>query len=167
MTEIAAAPNTAPQIPGFKLGYLFIWLCFRVRGKRCPPDLAAADCGPERELVRYPTGYLGLRRINHTRFRGTEFCAADQFSEFLYCVIFIFCKCKRCSFLFLNNFDRRSILITNQRFLRRALPGSGQRGGRCLCPACCCFAKIGPPRKTTPKSCVCIRVSGVLGVLGL
>lgn len=49
----------------------------------------------ERELVRYPTGHLGMRRINHTRFRGTEFCAADQFSDLLYCVIF--CKCKRSS----------------------------------------------------------------------
>jgi hypothetical protein len=47
-----------------------------------PPDLAAADRGPEREFVRYPMGYLGLHRINHTRFRGTEFCAADQFSVY-------------------------------------------------------------------------------------
>jgi hypothetical protein len=31
---------------------------------------------------------LGRRRINHTRFRGTEFCAADQFFTELYMVIF-------------------------------------------------------------------------------
>jgi hypothetical protein len=59
-----------------------------VSGGKLPPDLAAANRGPERELVCYPTGHLGLRLIDHTPFRGTEFCAADQFSVFVYCVFF-------------------------------------------------------------------------------
>jgi hypothetical protein len=40
------------------------------------------------ELACYPTRDLGRRRINHTRFRGTEFCAADQFFTEFYMVIF-------------------------------------------------------------------------------
>jgi len=42
------------------------------------PDLAAADRGPEKEFACYPMGLLGLHRTNHTSFRGTEFCAANQ-----------------------------------------------------------------------------------------
>src|SRR5271167_369802 len=90
-TEIATAPITAPQIPGFRLGNFFICRA-SVSGGEFPPDLAAANRGPERELVCYPTGHLGLRLIDHTSFRGTEFCAADQFSVFLYCVFFYACK---------------------------------------------------------------------------
>src|SRR5271167_2735028 len=86
-TEIATAPITAPQIPGFRLGNFFICRA-SVSGGEFPPDLAAANRGPERELVCYPTGHLGLRLIDHTSFRGTEFCAADQFSTILYCVFF-------------------------------------------------------------------------------
>ena len=44
--------------------------------------------GPERKLACYPTRRLGLRLINHTSFRGTEFCVADQFSISIYCVFF-------------------------------------------------------------------------------
>jgi hypothetical protein len=40
------------------------------------------------ELACYPTRDLGRRRINHTRFRGTEFCAADQFFTKSIMVIF-------------------------------------------------------------------------------
>ena len=39
------------------------------------------DRGRKRELACYPAGDLGLHRINHTRFRDTEFCVADQFSS--------------------------------------------------------------------------------------
>ena len=42
------------------------------------PDFIAAKSRSLRELACYPTGDLGLRRTNHTHFRGTEFCAADQ-----------------------------------------------------------------------------------------
>lgn len=49
-------------------------------GGRFPPDLlphiaAVIENSPATRLVR-----LGLRRTNHTHFRGTEFSAADQFS---------------------------------------------------------------------------------------
>ena len=50
--------------------------------------LPAANRGPERKFVCYRTGHLGLRLINHTPFRGTEFCMADQFSVFTYCIFF-------------------------------------------------------------------------------
>src|SRR6202043_1713206 len=46
-----------------------------------PMYVAQADRRYERELACYPARDLGLRQINHTRFRGTEFCAADQFAQ--------------------------------------------------------------------------------------
>jgi hypothetical protein len=44
ITDIATAPITPPQIPGFKLGYLFIYRAFAVRGRFpliFPPRIAA------------------------------------------------------------------------------------------------------------------------------
>src|SRR5205814_3673127 len=54
ITDIAAAPTTAPQIAGFRLGYFFI--NGALMSGDLSPDLPAADRGPERELVRYPIG---------------------------------------------------------------------------------------------------------------
>ena len=118
-TDIAAAPITAPQIPGFRLGYLFI-NCASMSGD-LSPDLAAADRGPERKFARYPTGHLGLRRINHTRFRGTEYCAADQFSKLH--IVSLFCPRKRSS-VFLRKYRYATDLNSRRRFfLRRDIAG--------------------------------------------
>src|SRR5438067_3897270 len=57
-------------------------------GRRRLLDPLPQNHGLEGEFACYPTRDLGRRRINHTRFRGTEFCAADQFFAEFYMVIF-------------------------------------------------------------------------------
>jgi hypothetical protein len=87
---------------------------------------AAADCGPERELVCYPTGHLGLRLIDHTSFRGTEFCAADQFSIFRCCIFLI--KRKR----FFNRFLKfaAGLILFHTLFIPAMFPEEGSPGFR-------------------------------------
>src|SRR5437764_12235205 len=60
---------------------IFFHECASVSEGRFPSGRPAANRGLARELVCYPTRCLGLCRINHTHFRGTEFCAAGQFSK--------------------------------------------------------------------------------------
>src|SRR5438874_2060339 len=57
-------------------------------GRRRLLDPLPQNHGLEGEFACYPTRDLGRRRINHTRFRGTDFCAADQFFAEFYMVIF-------------------------------------------------------------------------------
>src|SRR5438105_10639718 len=61
----------------------------RCQEEEFPPDVAAADRGPERKLVCYPTGHLGLRLIDHAPFRGTEFCAQTNSLSFYIVSFFI------------------------------------------------------------------------------
>jgi hypothetical protein len=111
----------------------------RCQEEEFPPDLAAADRGPERKLVCYPTGHLGLRLIDHTPFRGTEFCAADQFSVFVYCVFFY----KRKIFFnrFLESAGTWLVFIFHTLLLQATFAGGGVARG----PPSRCF--VTPPTR--------------------
>jgi hypothetical protein len=115
---------------------------------RLSPDLTAADRGPEREFICYPMGCLGLRRINHTRFRGTEFCAADQFS-WLH-IVFLFCPRKRFFNIFLANryatdLNFGAMLFSPTRYSRGG--GDSHRGWFCQRVA----AETNPERRLPRK----------------
>jgi hypothetical protein len=107
-----------------------------VSGGDFSPDLAAANRGPERKFVCYPTGHLGLRLINHTSFRGTEFCVADQFSIYIDCIFFH--KRKRFFNRFLKSSGTRLIFISYAVYSGATLPEEGPPRVRLADPSPAC-----------------------------
>src|SRR5207248_98618 len=79
ITDILIAPITAPQIPGFRLGYFFIYRA-SVSEEGLPLNLSAADRGPEENSPANRRGTWESPDKPYA-FRDIEFCAADQSSS--------------------------------------------------------------------------------------